>query len=79
LFIHLGPRRIAFWVAAYAFLLPPKDRAAGIFAGLVFGLGVGASASPKVPLLTDVAAAGIIVLGVNAGLARLILRPAAPV
>ena len=72
-----GHAAIAFWVAAYAFLLPPKDRVVGIFAGLVVGLGVGAvRIAQGAHFLTDVAAAGIIVIGVNAMLARLILRRA---
>jgi len=55
---------------AYAFLLRQGPRR-GIFARVGFWPGRRASASPKVPLPDRRGAAGIIVLGVNAGLARL--------
>ena len=71
-----GHAAIAFWVAAYAFLLPAKWRAAGIFGGVVFGLLVGGVRMAQgAHFLSDVAAAGVIVLAVNAALARLMLRP----
>lgn len=71
-----GHAAIAFWIAAYAFLLPPKWRTAGIFAGVVFGLAVGGvRIAQGAHFLSDVAAAGVIVLAVNAFFARVILRP----
>lgn len=70
-----GHAAIAFWIAAYAFLLPPKWRAAGIFAGVVFGLAVGGvRIAQGAHFLSDVAAAGLIVLAVNAFFARVMLR-----
>ena len=67
---------VAFWAAAYAFLLPPRLRAAGVFAGVAFGLLVGAVRMAQgAHFLSDVAAAGLIVLAVNAVFARIILRP----
>ena len=70
-----GHAAIAFWIAAYAFLLPAKWRAAGILAGVLFGLAVGGVRMAQgAHFLSDVAAAGVIVLAVNALAARLILR-----
>lgn len=70
-----GHAAIAFWIAAYAFLLPPKWRAAGIFAGVVLGLMVGGvRIAQGAHFLSDVAAAGVVVLAVNAVFARLMLR-----
>ncbi len=73
-----GHAALAFWVTAYAFLLPPKWRATGLFAGVVFGLAVGLVRIVQgAHFLSDVAAAGFVVLLVNAALTRLILnRPA---
>lgn len=73
-----GHAAVAFWVTAYALLLPPRWRAPAVFAGTAFGLGVGlVRVAQGAHFFTDIVAAGIIVLLVNAILARLILKPSA--
>jgi lipid A 4'-phosphatase len=70
-----GHAAVAFWVTAYAFLLPPKWRAAGLFAGLAFGTAVGwVRIMQGGHFLSDVIGAGFVVLAVNVVLARAILK-----
>ncbi len=75
-----GHAAVAFWVAAYAMLLPARLRAPGLFAGVLFGLAVGmVRVMQGAHFFSDVVGAGLIVILVNALLARLILeRKAAP-
>ena len=71
-----GHAAIAFWLTAYAFLLPARLRAAVLWAGVVFGLAVGViRIAQGGHFLSDVAAAGFIVVLVNSLLARVILKP----
>jgi lipid A 4'-phosphatase len=70
-----GHAAVAFWMAAYAFLLPRRWQAAGIFAGLAFGLLMGlVRIMQGGHFATDVAGAGFIVLWVNVLMARLVLK-----
>ncbi len=74
-----GHAAIAFWVTAYALLLPPRWRALGLFAGTAFGMGVGfVRVAQGAHFFSDVVGAGIIVLLVNQVLARLLLKSKAP-
>ena len=72
-----GHAAIAFWLTAYAFLLPPPWRARGLWLGAGVGLAVGlVRVMQGAHFPSDVAAAGLIVITVNMVLARLILaRP----
>lgn len=69
-----GHAAIAFWVTAYAFLLPREWRATGLWAGAGFGLAIGlVRVVQGGHFASDVLAAGLIVVAVNAALARLML------
>lgn len=69
-----GHAAIAFWVTAYAFLLPREWRAAGLWTGAGFGLAVGAvRVAQGAHFASDVAAAGLMVVAVNAAVARAML------
>ncbi len=69
-----GHAAIAFWVTAYAFLLPPRWRATGLWAGAGFGLLIGlVRVVQGGHFASDVAAAGVMVVALNAALARLML------
>jgi lipid A 4'-phosphatase len=71
-----GHAAVAFWVTAYAFLLPPYWRRAGLLAGIAFGLGVGLVRMVQgAHFFSDIAFAGLIVLAVNETLAHFILKP----
>jgi lipid A 4'-phosphatase len=71
-----GHAAVAFWVTAYAAFLPPRWRAAGLFAGVLFGLAVGmVRVMQGAHFFSDVIGAGLIVVFVNAVLARFILQP----
>jgi lipid A 4'-phosphatase len=70
-----GHAAIAFWVTAYAFLLPPVWRTIALRAALVFGLFVGLVRIVQgAHFASDVASAGLIVVAINMTLARLILK-----
>lgn len=72
-----GHAAIAFWVTAYAFLLPREWRAAGLWAGAGFGLVLGCVRVVQGGhFASDVLAAGVIVVGVNGLLARVMLARA---
>lgn len=72
-----GHAAIAFWVTAYAFLLPRAWRAAGLWAGAGFGLIVGlVRVVQGGHFASDVLAAGLIVVAANTLLARLMLERA---
>lgn len=74
-----GHAAVTFWLTAYAFLLPVKWRAPMLFVAMALGLGVGAvRIAQGGHFLSDVVAAGFIVVLVNSVLARLIVRPATP-
>lgn len=69
-----GHAAIAFWVTAYAFLLPQRWRAAGVAAGILFGFGVGfVRIAQGAHFFSDIAAAGLIVFGINYLAARFML------
>ena len=72
-----GHTAIAFWLTAYAFLLPSAWRAKGFWIAAALGLLVGlVRIAQGAHFASDVAAAGLIVMTVNVALARLILgRP----
>lgn len=73
-----GHAAIAFWLSAYAFLLPLRWRAAGLAATLVFGFAVGfVRIAQGGHFFSDIAAAGFIVLLMNVLFARSLLKPAA--
>ncbi|MBY0508919.1 MAG: phosphatase PAP2 family protein [Rhodospirillaceae bacterium] len=73
-----GHAAIAFWLSAYAFLLPSKWRPVGLAAALVFGFAVGlARIAQGGHFFSDIAAAGFIVVLVNVLFARALLKPMA--
>jgi lipid A 4'-phosphatase len=70
-----GHAAIAFWLTAYAFLLPPAWRAPGLWAGAGVGLFVGiVRVMQGAHFASDIAAAGLMVIAVNVVLARFVLR-----
>lgn len=70
-----GHAAIAFWVTAYAFLLPPQWRGVGLWLGAGVGLVVGfVRVVQGAHFASDVAVAGLMVVAVNILCARLILR-----
>jgi lipid A 4'-phosphatase len=70
-----GHAAIAFWLTAYAFLLPPVWRARGIWIGAGVGLAVGlVRIIQGAHFASDIAVAGVMVIGANIVLARLILN-----
>ena len=72
-----GHAAVAFWVSAYAALLPPRLRVWGVFAGVAFGLAVGlVRIAQGGHFFSDIVAAGFIVIVVNAAVAKLILHRA---
>tara|TARA_R110000868_G_scaffold47339_3_gene155367 strand:- start:2102 stop:2806 length:705 start_codon:yes stop_codon:yes gene_type:complete len=73
-----GHAALAFWVTAYAWLLPRQWRLTGIVAGTAFGLVMGfVRIAQGGHFLSDVIFAGVIVLWVNYFVARTVLdRPA---
>lgn len=69
-----GHAALAFWVTAFAFLLPVGQRSPLIAAGVGIGLLMGiARMAEGAHFLSDIIFAGIIVVAVNIVLARLIL------
>ena len=69
-----GHAAIAFWLTAYAFLLPPPWRGRGLWVGAAVGLAVGmVRVAQGAHFPSDVAAAGLMVIAVNVVLARAIL------
>jgi lipid A 4'-phosphatase len=73
-----GHAALAFWVTAYAFLLPIEWRRRGLLAGLVCGGVVGlVRVVQGAHFLSDVVFAGAFILIVNTVVARLLLRPVA--
>jgi lipid A 4'-phosphatase len=70
-----GHAAIAFWVTAYAFLVPASHRLQAMGAALGFGSAVALMRVMQgAHFLSDVVYAGVIVVAVNAIGARLILR-----
>jgi lipid A 4'-phosphatase len=73
-----GHAAIAFWLSAYAFLLPPRWRAAGLVAALLAGFAAGfVRIAQGGHFFSDIAAAGFIVVLVNVLFARVLLKPVA--
>jgi lipid A 4'-phosphatase len=71
-----GHAALAFWLTAYAYLLPPAWRRRGLVAGLVCGAFVGlVRVVQGAHFLSDVIFAGAFILIVNFTFARLLLRP----
>ena len=70
-----GHAAVAFWVTAYAYLVPSRYYRSAMAAGLLFGLAVGlVRIMQGAHFFSDVIYAGAIVAAVNALLARLILN-----
>jgi lipid A 4'-phosphatase len=70
-----GHVAVAFWLTAYAYLLPRRWRLAGMGAGVAVGLGMGwVRVSQGAHFFSDAIAAGLVVLLVNEVLAAVILR-----
>jgi lipid A 4'-phosphatase len=70
-----GHAAIAFWLTAYAFLLPTAWRKSAFRAAIVFGVAVGlVRIAQGAHFASDVASAGLIVIAVNVALARLMLK-----
>lgn len=66
-----GHAALAFWVTAFAFLFPAKDRAGMIVFGIALGLVMGlARMAEGAHFFSDVVFAGLIVVGTNVVLAR---------
>lgn len=71
-----GHAAIAFWLTAYAFLLPPERRLPALLSGVLIGLAMGlVRMAQGGHFFSDIIAAGLIVLAVNTVLARVMLRP----
>ena len=67
-----GHAALAFWVTAFAFLLPKAYRLHGLIAGIALGALMGlARIAEGAHFLSDVFYAGVIVVGLNVWLARL--------
>ena len=67
---------MAFWVTAYAFLLPAGHRRIGMAVALIVGAAVGAMRVMQgAHFLSDVLYAGAIVVGVNTLAFRFMLEP----
>ncbi|MGE4064073.1 MAG: phosphatase PAP2 family protein [Rhodospirillaceae bacterium] len=70
-----GHAALAFWLTAYAFLLPQQWRQRGVLFGLLCGAAVGlVRVVQGAHFLSDVVFAGAFILVVNSLLARLLLR-----
>jgi len=71
-----GHAAVAFWLTAYAFVVPPAWRRLWLCLGLAAGMMVGlVRVMQGAHFFSDVVYAGFIVTAVNAMLARLILAP----
>ena len=71
-----GHAAVAFWLTAYAFLLPPRHRRIGMALALIVGAAVGAMRVMQgAHFLSDVLYAGAIVAGVNALAFHFMLAP----
>jgi lipid A 4'-phosphatase len=69
-----GHAAVAFWLTAYAFIVPREMRGPALVLGLLIGIAVGAiRVMQGAHFVSDIVYAGAIVLTVNALLARLIL------
>jgi lipid A 4'-phosphatase len=69
-----GHAAVAFWLTAYAFIVPREMRGPAFVLGLLIGIAVGAiRVMQGAHFVSDIVYAGAIVLTVNALLARLIL------
>ncbi len=71
-----GHAAVAFWLTAYAFILPPRWRAPMICLGIVLGFAMGfVRVAQGAHFISDVATAGFLVLLVNEVLARRMFQP----
>ncbi len=69
-----GHAALAFWVTAFAFLFPVGQRRPLLVMGVVFGLLMGlARMAEGAHFLSDILFAGIIVVGINTYMAKLML------
>jgi len=74
-----GHAAVAFWLTAYAFILPAKWRIPALAVGIVLGFAMGiARMAQGAHFISDVATAGFIVVLVNEISARVLLKPKAP-
>ncbi len=70
-----GHAAVAFWLTAYAFILPAKWRVPLLAVSVILGFGMGiARMAQGAHFVSDIATAGLIVIAVNEILARLILK-----
>jgi lipid A 4'-phosphatase len=70
-----GHVAMAFWLTAYAYLLPPKWRGSAMIAGIFLGLGMGVvRVAQGAHFPSDVIASGFVVLLVNEVLAGVFLQ-----
>ncbi len=71
-----GHAAVAFWITAYAFLLPDRYRRAGMALALIVGAAVGAMRVMQgAHFVSDVLYAGAIVVGVNTLAFRYLIAP----
>lgn len=74
-----GHAAVAFWLTAYAFVLPAKWRAPVLIVGVILGFAMGVVRMAQgAHFLSDIATAGLIVIAVNEILARLIFKQTPP-
>lgn len=74
-----GHAAVAFWLTAYAFILPAKWRVPVLVTSIVLGFAMGVVRMAQgAHFLSDVATAGLIVIAVNEILARLIFKTTTP-
>ncbi len=74
-----GHAAVAFWLTAYAFILPARWRVPVLIVGIVLGFAMGiVRIAQGAHFLSDIATAGLIVIAVNEILARLIFKQSPP-
>ena len=74
-----GHAAVAFWLSAYAFILPAKWRVPVLTVSFVLGFAMGVvRIAQGAHFLSDIATAGLLVIAVNEILARLIFKQTPP-